>query len=120
MLARVIAWLAGVTGSAFVGSVSTPNPVIDAANQFFNRLLQITLMPPDILAYLRSRDIITEEQYLDMMKDWGYNEAFAKAMYEALRNRPTVSELIRGIFYRYAKPDNIEDVWASIKEYLRD
>ncbi|MHC1623618.1 MAG: hypothetical protein ACXQTR_03400 [Candidatus Methanospirareceae archaeon] len=120
MWSRVFSWLAGVMGSAFVGSVSTPNPVLDAANQFFNRLLQITLMPPDILAYLYSRGIITEEQYLDMMKDWGYNEAFARAMYEALRNRPTVSELIRGIFYRYAKPDNIEDVWASIKEYLRD
>lgn len=120
MLDKVAGWFGSIFAGSMVGGLNTPNAVQEAWNQFFNRMLQMSLMPLDVLAYLRSRGMITEEQYKDLMKSWGYSEVYAEGIYEALRNRPTISELIRGIFYRHATPDNINDVWESIKIYLRD
>jgi len=120
MLSGLAGWLAGVWGSSLVGSMSSPNALTETTNQLFNRLLQITLLPPDILVYLRSRGLINKETFMQIMKDWGYSEANAEGFFFALQNRATVSELIRGIFYLTAKPDNIDTVWHLISERLRE
>jgi len=120
VLSQIAAWLAGVWGSSMIGAISSPNALSESVNQFFNRLLQVTLIPPDVLVYLRSRGLINRETYLQIMADWGYHEANAEGIYQALQNRPTVSELIRGIFYLIAKPDNIDLTWNLIKERLRE
>ncbi|RKX51285.1 MAG: hypothetical protein DRP50_09135 [Thermotoga sp.] len=120
MLGGLTGWLAGVWGSSLVGSMSSPNALTETTNQLFNRLLQITLLPPDVLVYLRSRGLINKETYMQIMKDWGYSEANADGFFYALQNRPSVSELIRGIFYLTAKPDNIDTVWGLIAERLRE
>lgn len=120
MLGGVAEWLGGIFAGSMVGGLNTPNAIVEAWNQFFNRMLQMSLMPLDVLAYLRSRGMITEEQYKDLMKNWGYPEVYAEGIYEALRNRPTISELIRGIFYRHATPNNIDDIWNAIRDYIKD
>jgi len=109
----------GLLGN-WISTAGTPNALIQSVNILFNRLFRITPLPLEVAIYLYQSGRITEEQYKSILADWGYDELAADILYTVLQRRPTINELVRGLFYLYAKPHNINNVWQSIETYLRD
>ena len=111
--------LGGLLGN-WISTAGTPNALIQSVNILFNRLFRITPLPLEVAIYLYQSGRITEEQYKSILADWGYDELAADILYTVLQRRPSINELVRGLFYLYAEPHNINNVWQSIETYLRD
>lgn len=114
-------WLSFLSGGLignWIGAASTPNAVMEAINQTFNKLLPLSTLPLEILVYARSAGLIDRNRYVDEMTRLGFEEADAELIYVIFRPKATVNELIRSFFYEYGGKYDVDKIWQMIDNEL--